>query len=106
MPAGLKRDASGCYFLTPDFERVKADFKVGDKFCALDGRPGMSIIRIADDAVFFDAPGYSSIRCQIYSNDTANCGSVVYNSKATVAAKAIKMDASGGIRATLEFKAQ
>ena len=107
MPKGLMKNAEGCYILTPDFERVSSMFKVGDKFCTVDGQSGMSLTRISDDAVFFSAPrlGYTELRCRVRS-DGGNCGQLVYNSRATIAAREVKMDATGVLHIRLEFSSE
>ena len=107
MPAGIRKNPEGCYFLAPDFDKASASFAVGDKFCTVDGQAGMSVSRISDDAVFFNAPkyGYPELRCPVRT-DTSNCGAVVFNNRATIAARAVKMDSSGKLNVVLEFQSR
>jgi hypothetical protein len=108
MPKGIQKNAEGCYFLAPGFETASAAFVAGDKLCTVDGRPGLTITRISDDGLFWDAlnAGYRDIKCAVYTDPRSNCGPLLFNQHALWAARSVKMDSNGRIRVNVEFKAQ
>jgi hypothetical protein len=108
MPRGIQKNADGCYFLAPGFDSAIVTLTTGDKLCTVDGQPGLTITRISDDAIYWDAinAGYKDVRCRVYTDPRTNCGALIFNLKATWAARAVKMDATGKITASVEFRAQ
>lgn len=64
MPTGIRRNAQGCFYFTPDFVVGSGVFEVDDKFCTIDGQFGLILTRIADDKVGYKNQ-YGQRDCQV-----------------------------------------
>lgn len=104
MPAGLRRNDSGCYYFTPDVTAVTGVFGAGDKFCTLDGKTAWTIGRILDDN-FKYGPGLGEgYGCYIGATGRTSCPLHFFNNRMNMSAKRLTMDAAGNVRVEIEFR--
>src|SRR5262249_55354409 len=103
MPSGLRRNANGCFYLTPDVDVVTGTFATNDKFCTVDGQPSWSIARIVDDRFYYGPPGSEGNTCYIGPN-TNPCYLSFFNQRLTMKGKTLTLDSSGKSHVEIEFR--
>jgi hypothetical protein len=97
--AGILRKSDGCYFFPPQFSNGSGIFNANDKFCTVDGQPGLTVLRITDDRVYYRNM-YGERDCTITGR---GCPSG-FNSGLFFKPKRIMMDNAGSLRVELSWE--
>lgn len=102
LSPGIRRNADGCYILVPGITNAVGTFGLNDRFCTIDGEPGMAITKIADDRMGY-RDKYREDVCMMDVSGGNGCPVPFARGMYFRPRKPI-MSASGGLRVEIAFE--